>query len=867
MTSDSQHVPRHVEQSGLEYEFPRGIEYQDIKSLSHSDLTDMSRLLSGPLPPVDFLRRGVKSFDDLGKALKQSNRRLERIANLPSPDFQRKGIKSRDDFLKASKLRHDRQEKIANPSPICSTYSGSTASNLGDRTEATFGVEKICESCLGLNAENLAQPGGYKHSMLSKLFKSRKWCKICYLLAKLLQLYTMNERTSDRYQIVVSLRETSDYVEVRPGSTHHRRSRSNKGHDHVRTDFLDNFSKLVVEVIDLCSWKASEYIGHLHSYVPPESSQTFLAPDGSKWRIVRSRQLFCLTEEHDPATEFGVEYVRQIGSNTSSSYSFDIAAEWLASCLSTRNPSRLDEWKSPLDYDYEDIERYRGHEAGGFQVVASHNEAESLIAQNPLRLVEIQQGARENVPTVRVIHTDGHHYTYAALSYCWGKAPPGDDRLWQTTQATLKGYMKDINVRHLPQTLKDAIHICERLHIFYLWVDSLCIIQDSPSDWAAEAAKMSGIYLGSLLTISLSTSVSAESGCFNNVSQAVVEDEEYDHATIDSRFKDGRSSRLYITRYPRHLSLFDDEVRHGVLAERAWALQEHIMPQRTLYFTSKQLLWECKHCRLSEDKYPQRQADRLYPILDYGFRLDATAIVEMWYQRVVQDYTRRQLTYEKDKLIAISALARATYINRQVDYVAGLWRDCIVPGLLWARKGPGSKSRTYSCPTWSWASQNSAVAYLFPTPSMYTAKPSVLLPRVQDVSWATKPENPFGDVLFAHVDLETTIALVTVLRDDAFIEWQPLIGTYETQTLIILGRGQAGPICAFATMDDADRGGRNVLAANMGHCFLLLEPPSLNSREYRRVGIAAVYSSPQYGKWACMDDISCGWTQRTIRLV
>lgn len=54
----------------------------------------------------------------------------------------------------------------------------------------------------------------------------------------------------------------------------------------------------------------------------------------------------------------------------------------------------------------------------------------------------------------------------------------------------------------------------------------------------------------------------------------------------------------------------------------------------------------------------------------------------MWYERVIEDYTRRQLTYENDKLVAISALARATYLNRHIDYVAGLWRDCIVPGLL-----------------------------------------------------------------------------------------------------------------------------------------------------------------------------------------
>lgn len=281
--------------------------------------------------------------------------------------------------------------------------------------------------------------------------------------------------------------------------------------------------------------------------------------------------------------------------------------------------------------------------------------------------------------------------------------------------------------------------------------------------------------------------------------------------------------------------------------------------------TSKQLLWECGHCRLSEDNFPQLQGDWLYPIFDYSFALDATAIIELWYKRVVVDYTRRQLTYEQDRLIAISALARATYSNRHIAYVAGLWRDCIVPGLLWRRNGPGCKSKTYSCPTWSWASQNSAVSYDCATPGLFkcasTSRLPGSFPRLQDVSWANKPENPFGDVLFAYVDLETTITLGSVLRDGTFYKsWRQV-----EQTIIVPGPGQNGTLCAGAIMDDADGGGRNVTVANMGHCLLLLEPPSLGSKEYRRVGLALPRKSSQ--RWDFVDAVSLGWTQRTIRLV
>lgn len=771
-------------------------------------------------------------------------------------------MKSMGDLREAFEQCNSHQ-RILHIDPVRATCPLSPAPQLGDRTEVTpSDVDEFCETCLEMTAENLAQPGGYKHFMLSNFLKYTSSCKLCEMIEFLLGNIRVMGYTSDRYQVVVSLGETGEGVEARPDSTHRRRLRSPTRHGKSRTQFEDEFSRLDFDFIDLRPWEAPE------DTIDGEPAQTWttLAPDGSKLRKIRGESLSCLTEEHDPATEFGVKYVRQIGSDTSSPRSFEVAAGWLASCLSAEKPPELEEWKVPGSL-YLYLEPYRGHEAGGSKVVASESEAASLPAQDPLRLVEIHPGRRGWAPAIRLIHTDGHHYPYAALSYCWGKAQPGDSRPWQTKHETLKSHLQGIDKRHLPRTLQDAISICERLQIFYLWVDSLCIIQDSTSDWAAEAAKMSGIYLGSLITISLSASVSAESGCFNDVSQRVPESEDFQRGwlTIDTRMRDGRSSRLYINRFKFPHRLYEDEVRKGVLGQRAWALQENIMPKRTLYITSKQLLWECGHCRLSEDNFPQLQGDWLYPIFDYSFALDATSIIEMWYKRVVEDYTRRQLTYEQDKLIAISALARATYSNRHIAYVAGLWRDCIVPGLLWRRIGSGCKSKTYSCPSWSWASQNSAVRYNYATP--FGPRPSGSFPRVKDVSWATKPENPFGDVLFAYVDLDTTIALGSVLRDNTFYKLWYQEHCAE-QTMIIPGLGQNGTMCADVTMDDAYGGGRNVVVANMGHCLLLLDPPILDSEEYRRVGLAVLHAESSFGgDFVNINEVSFGWTQRTIRLV
>lgn len=839
-SSDIRHVPRYLEEPNLKYVFPGSIKHYDSEPQSDSSSTLSSSEDSVSAPSINVQRRGVKSFHSFREAFKQQCG----------------------------------DEKIPSRDTIYPPYPTARLNNSIGLTPSN--TKELCTNCLGMSAENLAQPGGHKHSMLSEFFESTKWCKLCNLMEHRLRLMReMGCCTRDRYQIVVSLRDTEDEVLDRPDSTTLRRSRSPTGHGHSRAYFDNSFSQLWLEAMDIRPWEAPESYKEKAYYAMSKIPRALLAPDGSKPRSVRGKPLTCLTEEHDPATEFGVEYVRHIGSDTSSPRSLEIAAGWLASCLSAESPPKSKFWMPP-DLSRRHPETYPGHEAGGSQaIVPDDSEAVSFPAQYPLRLVEIQPDTRGSGTAIRVIHTGDHRYPYAALSYCWGEAKSGESRPWQTKHATLASHLRGIDRQYLPQTLQDAIYLCERLHISYLWVDCLCIIQDSPSDWEAEAAKMSGIYLGSLLTVSLSSCVSAETGCFNHKSQRIVESEDFHRKwiTVDTKSKDGRSTRLYITPETEPPKLFDDEVRHGVLSQRAWVLQEHIMPQRTLYITSKQLFWECRHCRLSEDNFPQQQADWLYPICNYGFPLDATAVIEMWYKRVVEDYTRRQLTYEKDRLVAISALARATYLNRHIDYVAGLWRDCIVPGLLWRRSGPGYKSKTYSCPTWSWASQSSAVTYENATPSVYTTQPSEYFPRVQNVSWDTKPENPFGDVLFAHVDLDTKIALGAMPRDNSsydawYPSWQP---ENERQMLIITEPGPNRTICADATMDDEDGGGQNVVVAIMGHCFLLLEPPSLSSREYRRVGVAACHeykaASTRGKRLVDMDEISLGWTRRTIRLV
>jgi len=66
---------------------------------------------------------------------------------------------------------------------------------------------------------------------------------------------------------------------------------------------------------------------------------------------------------------------------------------------------------------------------------------------------------------------------YAALSYCWGGA-------LQTAlvRNNLTSYQEEIPWGHIPQTIGDAIITSQRVGIYFIWVDSFCIVQDSDED-------------------------------------------------------------------------------------------------------------------------------------------------------------------------------------------------------------------------------------------------------------------------------------------------------------------------------------------------------------------------------------------------
>ncbi|TGO54049.1 hypothetical protein BCON_0113g00090 [Botryotinia convoluta] len=121
------------------------------------------------------------------------------------------------------------------------------------------------------------------------------------------------------------------------------------------------------------------------------------------------------------------------------------------------------------------------------------------MAMAPTRLIYVGSQDPGDLPKI----VDGQTYLnkggYLILSYCWGMTPK--DAPWQLTTTTMSLFATEIPLRILPQTLHDAIMLTRKLGEHYIWIDSMCILQDSTEDWQFEASKMASIYGSAVMTL------------------------------------------------------------------------------------------------------------------------------------------------------------------------------------------------------------------------------------------------------------------------------------------------------------------------------------------------------------------------------
>ncbi|KAF3765645.1 HET-domain-containing protein, partial [Cryphonectria parasitica EP155] len=185
----------------------------------------------------------------------------------------------------------------------------------------------------------------------------------------------------------------------------------------------------------------------------------------------------------------------------------------------------------------------------------------------------------------------GANARYVALSYCWGQA--GN---LTTTTRTIAARKTEISWALLPKTFRDAVLIARGLGVRYLWIDSLCIIQDSPSDWEAEAARMAEVHENAYMTIA--TDAAYDPTCGILKARQSLEPVRRDPLQVLRP-----TDEICVRRPLSHQDIIMPRVVRDStfpLLTRAWTLQERLLAHRTLHFTAFELIWECKETLFCE---------------------------------------------------------------------------------------------------------------------------------------------------------------------------------------------------------------------------------------------------------------------------
>jgi hypothetical protein len=301
------------------------------------------------------------------------------------------------------------------------------------------------------------------------------------------------------------------------------------------------------------------------------------------------------------------------------------------------------------------------------------------------------------------------------------------------TRDTINSFQNNIPPEALSQTFLDAIDITRELGIDYIWIDSLCIIQDDSEDWDKEASLMSTVYGGSLINIAASGAIDGSIGCFFKRADTwrcqvavAINDEEKFYDVVPFLMYEKRLLRM-------------------PLAKRGWALQERMLPRRTLFFTSTEVFWECHQktsCETFPDGFP---AAILYRTYGRKPLRKAWVSKSMW-ETLVETYSECLLTKGSDKLVAISGLAEQIQHQTKDQYIAGLWREELELQLCWEvsfRPYAINESRVvpYRAPSWSWASVDARIEF----PQMTTYSPGCLNIQVLQVQVTMSSPNQFGN--------------------------------------------------------------------------------------------------------------------------
>ncbi|KAF5985533.1 het domain-containing protein [Fusarium coicis] len=412
-----------------------------------------------------------------------------------------------------------------------------------------------------------------------------------------------------------------------------------------------------------------------------------------------------------------------------------------------------------------------------------------------------------------------------------------------TTLSNLEAYTVSLP-KDLPQTFQDALKVARALEIPHIWIDSLCIVQDSPEDWKHEASLMAQVYANAHVTIFADAAPDSTSGFLSPPSRKAPQ-------RFVVQCKNGQSSSSVVhirergflaQQLPFHSWSRRSGLGQSKLSTRGWVFQERLLSPRTLHFSQNEMAWECRsvcECECSATSLRTLRTTSVMKHFLHPQDPDVSSAEANWRSEIVPAYTELDLTFATDRLPAIQGLANAAQRLRGNDeYISGLWRQTIKADLLWHKNaGDGNSHRIKDggAPTWSWGSVTGPIYYsdrITPSDS-----------NLQILDIITSEEKPPVLVIRGH--------LVNVKLDDPYSDTVSLGPDDNLRVEWDCGRGRtkSNKISRYFLVFEADDGGPFGLLLN-------LDRDDPTEQQFRRVGYVHGHSISKWrrswgsGGWA-----------------
>lgn len=280
--------------------------------------------------------------------------------------------------------------------------------------------------------------------------------------------------------------------------------------------------------------------------------------------------------------------------------------------------------------------------------------------------------------------------------------------------------------------MRDAAYLVQGLGYRYLWIDALCIVQDSKDDWLSEASKMSSIYKDAVVTIAVADADDHSQGIFRKRRGRCMRPFHVPYLKGKPYRERGQADgegEYYV--FPKNNLVGAGARPKGTLDTRGWILQEQLLSTRILYYDHGEIYWDCITVSASESSpILTSLLDETDPDETWALKLvrrtlagqttDDTLrarISDAWLE-IIKNYSARELTRQSDKLIAMEGILDSLKGPLQEEHIAGMWRYELWRQLTWWARSPAPTVSTddesnhgFPAPSWSWLSATGPVCY------------------------------------------------------------------------------------------------------------------------------------------------------------